>query len=106
MAELVRTGPNLEQHGVVRWRRADVSKVILNTFNSHLAERRVGNLLRRLGFTRLSVRPRSPKHDPDAQAAHTKTLQHWLSPRSRSMPATSRSSFGGRTKQGSVSRAR
>lgn len=105
VAALVRNGPSLEEHGVVRWRRADLSKVILTKFDIRLAERSVGTLLRRLGFTRLSVRPRTLNHDPQAQSAHKKTLPTWLPPRSRSTPATNQSSFGGKTKQGLANRA-
>src|SRR4029077_12678686 len=39
-----------------------------------LAERSVGAMLRRLGFRRLSVRPRHPRQDPAAQETHKKTL--------------------------------
>jgi transposase len=106
VAEMVRIGPTLDEHGVVRWRRADLSTVILAKFGVHLAERSVGKLLRRLGFTRLSVRPRTPNHDPAAQAAHKKTLATWSQPRSRTTLAISRSSSGGGTKPGLVSRVR
>ena len=104
-AELVRAGPNVAEHGVVRWRRADLAAVIVQRFAVHLAERSVGKLLHRLGFVRLSVRPRHPAHDAQAQSTHKKTLPAWSLPRSRSTPAASLSSFGGRTRQGSVSRA-
>lgn len=106
LAELVGTGPNLEEHDVIRWRRVDLSTLILAKFGVHLAEWIVGSLLRRLGFARRSVRPRSPKNDPEAQEAHKKTLSTWSPLQSRSMPATSRSTFGGKTRLGSVSRAR
>jgi hypothetical protein len=39
-----------------------------------LAERSVGDLLKRLGFRRLSVRPQHPASDPEAQAAHKKRM--------------------------------
>ena len=69
VAELVRQGPDLSHDGVVRWRRADLARVIAERFGVVLAERTVGTLLRRLGFRRLSVRPRHPKHDAAAQAS-------------------------------------
>jgi hypothetical protein len=34
---LVRSGPDLAEHGVVRWRRIDLSKVIEARFGVHLA---------------------------------------------------------------------
>jgi transposase len=105
VAELVRKGPDLAEHGVVRWRRADLSKVIEARFGVRLAERSVGTLLRRLGFRHLSVRPHNPVQDPAAMEAHKKTSPNWSPPACPSMRATSRSSSGGRTKPGSASRA-
>ena len=106
VAELVRQGPDLAEHGVIRWRRADLSKVIEARFGVRLAERSVGTLLRRLGFRHLSVRPHNPVQDLAAIAAHKKTLPDWSPPQSPSTPAANRSSFGGRTRPGSASRAR
>ena len=72
-AKRVRAGPDLAEPGVVRWRRADLSKVIEARFGVRLAERSVGALLRRLGFRHLSVRPHNPAQDPAALEAHKKT---------------------------------
>ncbi len=55
--------------GVVRWRRVDLQVVIERRFGVHLHERSVGKVLRRLGFARLSVRPKHPSSDLEAQAA-------------------------------------
>ncbi len=106
VAELVRQGPDVAQHGVIRWRRADLSKVIEARFGVRLAERSVGTLLRRLGFRHLSVRPHNPAQDLAAIAAHKKTLPDWSPPQSPSTPAANRSSFGGRTRPGLANRAR
>ena len=105
VAQLVREGPTLSEHGVVRWRRIDLSHVIQKRFGVRLAERSVGALLRRLGFRRLSARPRHPGHDEAAQQTHKKTLPNWSVRRSPSTPGASRSSYGGRTKPGSASKA-
>jgi transposase len=105
VAELVRRGPDPAEHGVVRWRRVDLAAVIKERFGVRLAERTVGTLLRRLGFVRLSVRPRHPAHDAEAQAAHKKTSPTWSPRRSRNMPVASRSNSGGRTRRVSASRA-
>ena len=105
VAELVRAGPDPAEHGVVRWRRVDLAAVIEARFGVVLAERTVGTLLHRLGFVRLSVRPRHPAHDALAQEAHKKTSPR-SSPRpSPNAPAASRSNSGGRTKPASASRA-
>src|SRR5215510_7041953 len=80
MAELesiVEQGPDPERDGIVRWRRVDLQVVIERRFDVHLHERSVGKLLRRLGFARLSVRPKHPSSDPEAQAAFKKTSPRW-----------------------------
>ena len=105
VAEQVRKGPDLAVDGVVRWRRVDLARVIKTRFNVTLAERSVGAMLRRLGFRRLSVRPRHPRQDPAAQEAHKKTSPIWSKPQFPSMRAKNRSNFGGRTKPGLASRA-
>jgi transposase len=104
--QMVRDGPKLAEHGVARWRRIDLSRAIETRFGVQLAERSVGTMLRRMGFRRLSVRPRHPGHDAAAQEAHKKTSRRWSPRRSRSTPAASRSSCGGKTKRASASRAR
>lgn len=105
VAELVRQGPTLAEHGVVRWRRTDLVGVIKKRYGVTLAERSVGALLHRLGFRRLSVRPRHPRQDIAAQDAHKKTLPIWSRPASRNTRAASRSNSGGRTKPASASKA-
>ncbi len=73
VAELVRAGPSLAEHGVIRWRRRDLAAVIERRFGVVLAERSVGAMLKRLGFRRLSTRPRHPGHDAPAQASFRPT---------------------------------
>ena len=69
VAEWVRRGPDPAEHGVVRWRRADLARAIEAKFGVALAERSISNVLRRLGFCRLVPRPRHPGHDAAAQAS-------------------------------------
>ena len=73
VAEWVRQGPDLAEHGVVRWRRADLAREIAARFGVVLAERSVGTVLRRLGFRRLVPRPRHPGQDSAAQASFRPT---------------------------------
>ena len=61
-------GPDLARDGVVRWRCRDLRNRIEREFAVGLHERTVGKLLARLAFRRLSVRPRHPQSDPEAQA--------------------------------------
>ena len=63
VADLVRAGPSLAEHGIIRWRRQDLAGVIERRFGVVPAGRSVGAPLQRLGFRRLaqaSFRPRSP----------------------------------------------
>lgn len=105
VARWVREGPSLAEHGVVRWRRIDLARLIHQRFGVHLAERSVGALLRRLGFRRLSARPRHPDHDAAAQETHKKTSLIWSPRQSRRKPRASRLNSGGRTKLASASKA-
>ncbi len=75
MAELaswVEAGPDPARDGVVRWRRRDLQHRIAAAFGVAVHERTVGKYLAVLGYRRLSVRPRHPKVDPEAQAAFKK----------------------------------
>ena len=69
VAEWVRRGPNLAEHGIIRWRRTDLARAIEARFGVVLAERTMSTVLRRLGFRRLVARPRHPGHDASAQAS-------------------------------------
>src|SRR3954452_18881685 len=63
LATAVERGPDPDRDGVVRWRRTDLKALIEARFAARPHERTVGKVLCRLGFTRLSVRPRHPKAD-------------------------------------------
>ena len=73
VAQWVRRGPDLAEHGVGRWRRVDLAHEIQAKFGVVLAERTMSTVLRRLGFRRLVARPRHPGHDPAAQASFNAT---------------------------------
>ena len=75
LATLVEAGPDPAVDHVVRWRRVDLRQVISERWGVEFHERSVGKLLHRLGFARLSVRPKHPKSDPAAQAEWGKKLQ-------------------------------
>lgn len=77
LARLVEAGPDIDVHGVVRWRCVDLQAQINQRFAVEISERHVGRLLKRLKFTRLSVRPRHPEADETAQEAFKKTLPSW-----------------------------
>src|SRR5436189_2325480 len=94
LAAAVERGPDPDRDGVVRWRRVDLQALIEARFAVRLHERTVGKVLRRLGFTRLSVRPRHPKADAAAQAAFKKPSPSWSRRRCPSALAASRSRSG------------
>ena len=102
----VEQGPDPERDGVVRWRRVDLQALIEARFAVRLHERSVGKVLRRLGFARLSVRPRHPKADEAAQDAFKKASPRWCGRRCPSTPAASRSRSGSKMKPASASKAR
>jgi transposase len=63
IADLIETGPDRAVHGVVRWRRVDLQRVILDRFGVAYHERTIGKLLKALGFSHISARPRHPAQD-------------------------------------------
>ena len=79
---------------------------IAAAFGVELHERTVGKYLAVQGYRRLSVRPRHPKADPEAQEAFKKTSPKRSRRRSPRQPAASRSRSGSRTRPASASRAR
>ncbi|HZC96393.1 MAG TPA: helix-turn-helix domain-containing protein, partial [Bradyrhizobium sp.] len=69
LAGWVRQGPDLQDDGVVRWRLADLKQRILARFFVVMDERSVSRMLKTLSFSHVSVRPRNPKADAEAQEA-------------------------------------
>ena len=73
IARLVETSPDRALHGVVRWRRIDLQRVILERFGVAYHERTIGKLLKTLGFSHISARPRHPAQDARTIEAFKKT---------------------------------
>jgi transposase len=105
LEEVVERGPDPARDGVVRWRRVDLQALIKARFAVDLHERSAGKLLRRLGFTRLSVRPKHPASEPQVQEAFKKGSPTWCAGSCPSTPAASRSRSGSRTRPGWASKA-
>ena len=102
LSEWVQQGPDLAEDGVVRWRLCDLRDRILARFFVVMDERSVGRILKTLTFSHISVRPRHPQADAEAQEAHKKTSLI-SSPPSFPMPRkASRSSYGGGTRPASA----
>src|SRR3954466_13347380 len=100
----VERGPDSDRDGVARWRRVDLRALVEARFAVRLHERTVGKVLRRLGFSRLSVRPEHPKAEEAAGEALKKASPSWWRERCPSAPAASRSRSGSRTRPGSARR--
>ena len=73
LSEIVETGPDLETHGVVRWRRIDLVRVIEERFGVAYSERAISGLLAVLRFSHISARPQHPKQDSQVIEAFKKT---------------------------------
>jgi len=73
LAELVETGPDRAAHGVVRWRRIDLQRIVAERFGVAYHERTMGKILKQLGFAHISARPRHPAQDAKTVAAFKKT---------------------------------
>ena len=74
LAALIEAGPDFARDGVVRWRCVDLRELILTRWNIAYHERTIGKLLRRLGFSPISARPRHLGQDPPRIEEFKKTL--------------------------------
>ena len=83
LSQLVEAGPDRAVDGVVRWRRVDLQRVIAKRFGVAYHERTVGKLLKALGFSHISARPRHPKQDGTVIEAFKKTGRARSQPISR-----------------------
>src|SRR4029077_16290035 len=72
-AQIVEAGPDREKDGVVRWRRLDLKSVIAERVGVDFHPRYVGKLLKKLGFSHISARPRHPAQDERTVEAFKKT---------------------------------
>jgi transposase len=73
LAQLVEVGPDRTVHGVVRWRRVDLQRLIAERFGVAYHERTVGKILHQIGFRHISARPRHPAQDERIVAEFKKT---------------------------------
>lgn len=73
LMQIVESGPDPDRHGVVRWRLKDLAAWVYASFGVSLDESTLGRLINRLGFRKLSVRPRHHAQDPAALTAFKKT---------------------------------
>jgi putative transposase len=74
---LVEAGPDPQTDGVARWRCVDLKRVLAERFGVDLSEVRLGGILKELGFSHISARPRHPAQNAPAIAAFKKTSPLW-----------------------------
>ena len=58
LARIVESGPTPAIHGVVRWRLIDLTRWLHEEFGVSLTETTVGRELKKLGYVKLTARPR------------------------------------------------
>ena len=85
LREIVIAGPDQERDGVVRWRCADLQCIIEERFGVSYHEHYVSTILKKLGFSLVSARPRHPKQDEEAQADFKKNSRNWCRTKSRAL---------------------
>jgi len=103
-AELAALVDDRARHGVVRWRRVDLRDELERRFGVVLHERSVGKILAKLGYRRLSMRPRHPEADEAAQEAFKKTSPRRSRRGSPTTRKTNPSKFGSRCYEDGLSR--
>ena len=102
----VETGPDIENDGLVRWRRIDLKKWLETECGVSYDETSIGRILRELGFSRVSVRPINPDANPVLIEDFKKTSPQRSQKSSPNTPKARRSSSGSRMKRVSGKRAR
>src|SRR6187401_2661293 len=73
LGQVVESGPERAVHGIVRWRRVDLQQIVAERFGVAYHERTIGKILKQLGFSHVSARPRHPAKDEETVAAFKKT---------------------------------
>jgi transposase len=76
LARIVEEGPIPAIDGVVRWRACDLIMRLHEEFGLSVSDDTVYRVLKDLGFSHVSARPRAYKQDPEAMEAFKKTFPH------------------------------
>ena len=81
LAAVVEAGPDPVSDGIVRWRRMDLKLWIEEQFGVVYNDRSVSRLLKQLGFSHISARPRHPGQDETVMEDFKKTFRaRWRRP--------------------------
>jgi transposase len=70
---LVLAGPDLERDGTTVWRLKDLCRLVDERFGITYSDSGLFDLMRRLGLSWMTARPRHPRSDARAQATFKKT---------------------------------
>ena len=99
-SKIVEAGPDREIDGVVRWRRIDLKRVIAERFGVDFHPRYVGKLLKKLGFSHISARPRHPMQDERIVEGFKKTSRARWGLIWKASPRRRRWKYGSKTRPG------
>ena len=81
VAEIVAAGPDPETDGIVRWRCADLRRLIKARYTIDLDEVSIGRMLKDAGFSHISARPRHPAQEQGVIEDFKKTSPYaWRRP--------------------------
>jgi transposase len=73
LARIVEEGPIAAIHGVVRWRACDLIMRLHEEFGLSVSDDTIYRVLKNLGFSHVSARPKAYKQNADAMDAFKKT---------------------------------
>jgi len=74
LRRIVEAGPDPAVDGLVRWRLIDLAQWIFTEFGIAISKQTLSRTLRRMGYRKLSARPRHYAQDPAAPAVFKKPL--------------------------------
>ena len=74
LIRLVEAGPIPAVHGVVRWRACDLIMRLHEEFGISVSDATIYRVLKELGFSHVSARPKAYRQDPEAIEVFKKTF--------------------------------
>jgi len=88
IAGMIESGPIPAVHGVVRWRACDLIMRLHEEFGLSVSDDTIYRVLKKLGFSHVSARPKAYKQNAEAMEAFKKTLPRvWRKSARSSHPA-------------------
>lgn len=78
LRQLVETGPDADKDKVARWRCVDLKRIVGERFGVDLSEVSFGRILKQMGFSHISARPRHRAQNGEAIGSFKKTSPAWL----------------------------